>query len=90
MRLVCPMWLFLQVWAVDLVLFQCLPHRYAVGEAWINPASWMQLFGFSLLLAGTIIYAQAHALFLMSTTSCMHIVHGFECKLKGEKRGWGA
>ena len=52
----------MQVWAVDLVLYKCLPPDVMVGEAWTNPASWMQLFGFSLLLAGTIIYAQAGGL----------------------------
>lgn len=50
--------LHLQVWAVDLVLYKTLPADLNVGEAWISPASWIQLFGFSLLLAGTIIYAQ--------------------------------
>jgi hypothetical protein len=64
----------LQVWAVDLVLFQALPHRYAVGEAWIAPASWLQLFGFSLLLAGTIIYAQANTYYrLRFHVSLWHI-----------------
>ena len=43
---------------MDLVLFKTLPVDLNVGEAWMSPASWMQLFGFSLLLAGTIIYAQ--------------------------------
>ena len=47
-----------QVWAVDLVLYKTLPADLNVGEAWMSPASWIQLFGFSLLLAGTIIYAQ--------------------------------
>ena len=51
----------LQVWVVDLVLYQCLPASVNVGEAWMAPASWIQLFGFSLLLAGTIIYAQARS-----------------------------
>ncbi|CAK0786481.1 hypothetical protein CVIRNUC_009694 [Coccomyxa viridis] len=46
------------VWAVDLVLYKTLPADLNVGEAWMSPASWIQLFGFSLLLAGTIIYAQ--------------------------------
>ena len=49
----------LQVWVVDLGLYHWLPRDLNVGEAWMAPASWMQLFGFSLLLAGTIIYAQA-------------------------------
>jgi hypothetical protein len=43
---------------VDLVLYEFLPPDLDVGEAWVNPASWFQLLGFSLLLAGTIIYAQ--------------------------------
>ncbi len=47
-----------QVWAVDLLLYGMLPPDLNVGEAWVNPASWIQLLGFSLLLAGTIIYAQ--------------------------------
>ena len=52
------MYLDLQVWAVNLVLYSMLPKGMDVGEAWMNPASWIQLFGFSLLLAGTVIYAQ--------------------------------
>ena len=51
-------YLHAQVWAVDLVLYKTLPTDLNVGEAWMSPASWIQLFGFSLLLAGTIIYAQ--------------------------------
>ena len=50
-----------QVWAVDLVLYEALPADLNVGEAWVSPASWLQLLGFSLLLAGTIIYAQVLA-----------------------------
>ncbi|BDA48956.1 probable solute carrier family 35 member F6 at N-terminal half [Coccomyxa sp. Obi] len=46
------------VWAVDLLLYGMLPPDLNVGEAWVSPASWIQLLGFSLLLAGTIIYAQ--------------------------------
>ncbi|KAK9918918.1 hypothetical protein WJX75_008024 [Coccomyxa subellipsoidea] len=46
------------VWVVDLVLYGALPADLNVGEAWVSPASWLQLLGFSLLLAGTIIYAQ--------------------------------
>lgn len=46
------------MWAVDLLLYAALPADLNVGEAWISPASWIQLLGFSLLLAGTIIYAQ--------------------------------
>ena len=52
------LYLDMQVWAVNLVLYSVLPKGLDVGEAWISPASWIQLFGFSLLLAGTIIYAQ--------------------------------
>lgn len=48
----------MQVWAVNLALYSTLPKGLEVGEAWMYPASWIQLFGFSLLLAGTIIYAQ--------------------------------
>lgn len=48
----------MQVWVVNLILYSTLPKDINVGEAWMNPASWIQLFGFSLLLAGTIIYAQ--------------------------------
>lgn len=43
---------------MNLVLYSTLPRDVDVGEAWMSPASWIQLFGFSLLLAGTIIYAQ--------------------------------
>lgn len=43
---------------MDLVLYGVLPPDINVGEAWVSPASWIQLLGFSLLLAGTIIYAQ--------------------------------
>lgn len=50
-----------QVWVVSLILYSTLPKDINVGEAWMNPASWIQLFGFSLLLAGTIIYAQVRA-----------------------------
>jgi hypothetical protein len=50
-----------QVWVVDLVLYGALPADLNVGEAWVSPASWLQLLGFSLLLAGTIIYAQVLA-----------------------------
>ena len=55
-----------QVWAVDLVLYKTLPADLNVGEAWMSPASWIQLFGFSLLLAGTIIYAQVPCTILPS------------------------
>lgn len=53
---------------MDLVLYGMLPPDLNVGEAWVNPASWIQLLGFSLLLAGTIIYAQVRLPEHMRTT----------------------
>ena len=47
-----------QVWAVDLVLYKMHVGGGTVGEPWGNPSSWIQLFGFALLLLGTIMYAQ--------------------------------
>lgn len=59
-----------QVWVVDLVLYGALPADLNVGEAWVSPASWLQLLGFSLLLAGTIIYAQVLAFKYRTRPNC--------------------
>ena len=48
----------MQVWALDLVLFYLHVGGGTVGEPWVDPASWLQLLGFALLLLGTVIYAQ--------------------------------
>ena len=66
------MYLDLQVWAVNLVLYSLLPEGMDVGEAWMSPASWIQLFGFSLLLAGTVIYAQVSHLHPRFHSSTLH------------------
>ena len=48
-----------QVWAVNLALYSLhIGGSSRVGEPWSSPESWVQLAGFVLLLAGTIIYAQ--------------------------------
>ena len=62
-----------QVWAVDLVLYGVLPADLNVGEAWVSPASWLQLLGFSLLLAGTIIYAQVLA------STLQYVIYYYTC-----------
>lgn len=48
----------LQVWLLDLILFYMHVGEDEVGEPWTTPASWFQLFGFAVLLLGTVIYAQ--------------------------------
>ena len=49
----------MQVWAVNLALYSLhIGGSSRVGEPWSSPESWVQLAGFVLLLAGTIIYAQ--------------------------------
>ena len=48
-----------QVWVVNLALYSLhIGGSSRVGEPWSSPESWVQLAGFVLLLAGTIIYAQ--------------------------------
>ena len=71
----------MQVWVVNLILYSTLPKDINVGEAWMNPASWIQLFGFSLLLAGTIIYAQVGSPVPISWQACL-IVHHMTSPLK--------
>ena len=47
------------MWAVNLALYSLhIGGSSRVGEPWSSPESWVQLAGFVLLLAGTIIYAQ--------------------------------
>ncbi len=47
------------MWAVNLVLYALhVGGSSRVGESWQSPESWVQLGGFVLLLAGTIVYAQ--------------------------------
>lgn len=47
------------MWAVNLALYALhVGGSSRVGEAWHSPESWVQMGGFALLLAGTIIYAQ--------------------------------
>lgn len=43
------------VWSTDLVLFYFVTHG-AFGEAWLGGASWLQVFGLVMLLAGTATY----------------------------------
>ena len=47
-----------QVWAVDVALWELHAGDGKLGEAWAWPTSHLQLLAFSLLLLGTIIYAQ--------------------------------
>jgi len=48
-----------QVWAVNLALYALhVGGSSRVGEPWSSPESWVQLGGFVLLLAGTVVYAQ--------------------------------
>ncbi|KAK9828122.1 hypothetical protein WJX81_007423 [Elliptochloris bilobata] len=47
------------VWAVNLALYSLhVGGSSRVGEPWSSPESWVQMAGFVLLLAGTIVYAQ--------------------------------
>lgn len=47
-----------QVWAADVTLWELNVGEGKVGEAWAWPTSQLQLAAFTLLLLGTIIYAQ--------------------------------
>jgi hypothetical protein len=48
----------MQVWAVNLSLYALHVGGGSVGEPWLTPGSWLQLLGFAILLAGTIVYGQ--------------------------------
>ena len=61
----------MQVWAIRVGLWKLHVGSGKIGEAWAYPTSELQLFGFGLLLLGTLVYAQVKCGAVPVASLCM-------------------